>query len=412
MNRFVPDTLLEALARPLAMAAPNGWVYIEVIAPDFRPLFLVLLLFLSGVLAWKARRLLPVIGGLLAFTAVACVPWLMTTGNGRYFIPLLMLCGILCVALVHRLPWTRGLRVSLVLIMVAVQGIAVQQNHPWGPWNAWGLAEWRAPPFYPLELDAEAKEQPATYVTLSAITYSLVAPMFPPESRWINVAWLPGSDPDSPDARRATRVLETADRLRIFMPSMPDQSTPQGRPSPYAEERIGKFLRVHHLAFARGADGCRLLPLRADEAPLRGPVEPRPAHSPGLNTAPVGTTANPYPRSGFWVCEARFEPGPEPDGAVAVDSRQLQALEVLERTCPRLFPGGQKKVLPIPAGVMRHYAGADMKVYVFEGDVYFKYHRALNLVRIGSLAQVLEPGFKMPCDQVPGRSGLPWQRGL
>ena len=36
MNRFIPDSLLEALLRPFAMGAPNAWVYIEILAPDFR----------------------------------------------------------------------------------------------------------------------------------------------------------------------------------------------------------------------------------------------------------------------------------------------------------------------------------------------------------------------------------------
>ena len=36
MIRFLADTWRDALLRPVAMAAPNSSVYIEIAAPDFR----------------------------------------------------------------------------------------------------------------------------------------------------------------------------------------------------------------------------------------------------------------------------------------------------------------------------------------------------------------------------------------
>jgi hypothetical protein len=412
MNRFIPDSLLEALLRPLAMAAPNGWVYIEVIAPDFRFLFLGLLGLLSAAMAWKSRGAPAIIWALAGFTAVAFVPWLITTGNGRYFIPVLVLGGILCVAFVHRLPVTRSLRVTLVLVMIAVQGVAVLQNNPWGPWNAWGLFEWRQPPYYPLELDAQAREQPATYVTMSVITYSLVAPLFPKESRWINLSSLAGAEDATPDLVRAQALLRSAERLRIFLPSMPSSSTFDGRPNAAVVKRIGQFLQLHQLAFARGGEGCRLLPMREQTQGLRGADA---AEAPERTEPEQPDAAKPYPRAGFWVCEGRYAPQAPvaPDTFPPVDPRYLEALTVLERSCPRLFPAGQKKVVPLPSGVLRHYASADMKVYVFtDGTVYYKYHRALNFVSVGTVDKLLAPGFTMSCDEVPGRSGLPWDRGI
>ena len=164
------------------------------------------------------------------------------------------------------------------------------------------------------------------------------------------------------------------------------------------------ILAVHHLRFSETGGGCRLLPLR-DDPTERGEALRQPV-------AAGAPDAEPPQPTGFWICEAAyFEPPPRPEAPV--DPRQLEVFAVLERTCPRLFPGGLQKVTPIPAGLMRHYASADMKVYVFKnGSVSYKYHRALNFVPIGTVEDILDKEFRMRCDQIPGRSGLPWEREI
>ena len=41
MIRFLPDTWLDALLRPVAMAMPDGWIYVETMAPDLRFVFVL-----------------------------------------------------------------------------------------------------------------------------------------------------------------------------------------------------------------------------------------------------------------------------------------------------------------------------------------------------------------------------------
>jgi hypothetical protein len=54
-----------------------------------------------------------------------------------------------------------------------------------------------------------------------------------------------------------------------------------------------------------------------------------------------------------------------------------------------------------------------MKAFVLDnGRVWYRYWRALNANSIGTTDQVLADGFKMDCNQVNGRSGLPWDRAL
>lgn len=55
MIRFLPDTWRDWVLRPLAMAAPDSWVYTEVSAPDFR--FAAATLFAALLLAtWWHRH--------------------------------------------------------------------------------------------------------------------------------------------------------------------------------------------------------------------------------------------------------------------------------------------------------------------------------------------------------------------
>ena len=62
---------------------------------------------------------------------------------------------------------------------------------------------------------------------------------------------------------------------------------------------------------------------------------------------------------------------------------------------------------------MRSYPGSDTKAYVMDdGNVMYKYLRALNAVDVGTVAAVLDDRFRMDCDNIRGRSGLPWERQI
>src|SRR5688572_17858799 len=107
MIRFMPDTWRDAILRPIAMAAPDSGVYIEIMAPDLRFAMIGLLLLIWTMVIWRVKwRPTPTLM-LLVFVVTAFVPWLATTGNGRYFIPILLAAGPLCIALIYHLPYTK-----------------------------------------------------------------------------------------------------------------------------------------------------------------------------------------------------------------------------------------------------------------------------------------------------------------
>jgi hypothetical protein len=393
MIRFLPDTWRDAVLRPLAMAFPDGSVYVEIMAPDFRFVFIVALAVLWLVLArGKGRASAAWI--LLAFTVIAFVPWLATTGNGRYFIPFLLISGPLCIGLLQLTPLSRTFRITLAIAMVAWQGFLIHEVSPWRSYHV----EWGDGPPFDVEVPKEVAAQPATYVTLASISYSLIAPRFHPASRWINISTQAGLADKSPDALRSQALIAAPGPLKVIFPTVPGGQEGETIDAALGEAIDGLLFR-HGLSIEH-LDQCRLM----RSAGLAGMVSSRlsdeAAGRPGVH--------------GFWLCPlARHVSSDHTGQPSAIPHRSEMVFEKLERTCPRIFPPGETVSLRIPAGAVRGYPGSDFKLYVLDdGEVVYKYYRALNPVTVGSADSILDPAFTMNCDKIQGRSGLPWERGI
>jgi hypothetical protein len=401
MNRFEPDTWLAVLLRPVAMAAPDSYVYVEMMAPDFRWVFVMLLLVLlvsmrlrsrggsAGTVAAPGADAGPAaVFVLLAALAVAFVPWLMTSGNGRYFLPGLLIVGPVCVGLAWRLPVTRSLRLTLAAGMVALQAFAVQQS---APWQAWGLAQWKEPPYFQVDLPPEARTEPATYFTMSVISYSLLVPQFHPQSRWINLAAapLPGTSAFN-SARTAAFMAQAQGKLRLVVPVVPGMLTEALLPDAKVSEVIDSQLAPFGLGFAQ-PQACRFLHSRSlASMGLREKTDQRRAEA------------------GFWLCDLRRAP---PSAHPAAYGRRYDAVfAALERQCPRFLPtNGDGPSLALPSGEVRSYLQAEMKVYVYDdGEVLYKYYRDLNPVLVGKAQDILAGRARVDCAAV--RAALPWGR--
>jgi hypothetical protein len=399
MLRFMPDTWREALLRPLAMAAPDAGVYVEIMAPDFRFAFALGLLLLLGVFTLATRRTSgqarPALL-LAAALAIAFVPWMATTSNGRYFIAGLLVVGPLCLALVWLLPITRGARLAAGLLLVALQGFAVQQS---SPWQAWSLAQWKDAPYFEVDFPREMLSEPATYVTMSAISYSLLAPQLPVQSRWMNLANVPAPASGLPDSRRAQSFLAAATpgRLTLLMPFIPGAIRDDGLPTDEVLRVVAEQLAGHRLALSQ-PHSCQLLRSRG----LATMALRREAR------ADIGIAS----RVGFWACRLEYRPGAPVPTQDERPGNYDAVYKQLEKRCPRFFYTGPGS-LAIPGGEVRTYPDSEMKVYVLDsGDVFYKYFRAFNPVRIGSRADVLSGAASMDCNSIRGRSGLPWEREI
>jgi hypothetical protein len=390
--RFMPDTWRDAILRPIAMAAPDAGVYVEIAAPDFRFAVLLLLCIISLVTLRRVRPAATPLTALLLWLAAAFAVWLATSGNGRYFMPALLVAGPACIGLAARLRATPAMRLTIAGGIVLLQGWTIYHNDPWG-W--WGLGKWGNEPFFAVELDEQARTEPATYVTISNISYSLIAPRFSPDARWINISVLPDASVSSSEVRRAHAVLAASRSVKLVVPTRPEYMTANRMPGRELQVVINDMIAGQRLALASPLK-CRMFPSRGLAGTALKQVD--------------ATSADEVAKYGFWVCDLRY-PASAPSRQAAADPEISAVFALIENQCPRVYQPGQTSASRISGGWVRVYPAADIRLYVLDtGKVYYKYWRALNPELIGT-AEQLRAGLKVDC-LIRGRSGLPWEREI
>lgn len=393
MTRFIPETWAEALARPLVMADPSTGVYLEIPAPDFRFAIALLLALWLGALVWKQRaRLDRALLGLVAFIALAFALWETTSGNGRYFIPVLLVVGPLIAALVARLPLSRR-----ALAYIAVGGLSLQavaMKSAWAP-DEWALARWKDS-YFDLRLPDQLAHTPATFITASGISFSLIAPKFDPRSSWISISEARQRNGGEAN-ERIVRLISQNEQAWVIGPRLDFQFNGNGEPRPRTAEAIDAMMAAYGLRLSDPLE-CNFLESRSLP---KIPDDPKSSH--------------PKLLQGFTACRlARTRQTGEVERTAfgALQARAQAVLRKLETICPKFFPpSGNGVAVRGPEDYRRGYGMTDVGAIVRDdGLVYYKYFRALNPVVIGDAAKVLDPGFAMSCDRLQGRYHFPWDK--
>jgi hypothetical protein len=384
MMRFQPDTLGQALTRFFDMAAPDGNIYLEIPAPDLRFAAITLLALLAVVLWRKLPPQRNATFALVATLLVSAAIWLATTGNGRYFMAMIVCAGPLAVALICLLPVTRAFKALLAVLLLAGQVFVVTQQPPW---RSWSMLQWGDGPYFAVELGPEQKDAPpTTYASLSLLTYSLIAPQFPANTRWINLH----TSGDEPRTDAFLRRAAAEGPLKILAPSMPFASLPDGRPTPEMVDALNRLVAPRNL---RVEGRCSYI------------------HSPGMAQIAVSEGREEQPRLGFWTCPVAYREGLVQEAAPAAAPKEvLQVLAKLGEICPRFFPPAVASLRRLPDGWVRPYADAQTRVYVLDnGEVWYHFWRALNPVRVGKASELLAGEVQFDCLGV--RNDGAWRTG-
>lgn len=390
MIRFLPDNWLDVLMRPLDMVSPEGNIYVETQAPDLRLAAAVLLGLAVLLTSARARPDRGPALRLLGLTLLAMAPWLATTGNGRYFTPFLLLLGPLCVGLVRLLPLSRSLKFSSVGLLLLLQAFLIAEASPWGSWS---LLYWRDGPYFQV---AAPPAQPRSYVTITPISYSLIAPQFPAASRWMNLS----APVNSPREREYGRQwLAAAQSLTLVAPSYPSQMRENRQPSPAVLQVFNNMIGPRGLSLVPGAR-CEFLP----SGGLAGMAQRQGAPS----------TPEILKDYGFWLCPLRYDPAaavnPAPPDASDQERELDGVFDAVEKLCPRFFPPGEARTQRVEGAFVRSYV-SDTRVYVTEeGEVLYKFWRSLNPVTIGRRQDVLAGRVTLDCSKIRApnwRSGGP-----
>jgi hypothetical protein len=375
------------------MGAPDAGVYVEVIAPDLRFVFLLSLL-LVGIIFYRRRwKAMPSTWHILALLSAQFALWLYTSGNGRYFIPGLLLVGVASMSLLHRWPATRSLKLTLAIGMCALQGYAVYLAEPF---VGSSYAPWREAPAFPLEISEALKAEPATYVTLSTNTYSILAPRLHSESRWVNLANLQNGLEQDFEGREIKKILSSSKKIIVVMVGVREMLTNYNRLSEEFTMTMNERLRPLHLKFddqacdyLRFNNSSRMNVLNDQSDRAEGVIVP-----------------------GFWFCRITYIEKLPDESAISVFPAEIdRVMKVMDRECHRFFDKNLGLKYRIPEAIMVFYADADMRLFVEKsGRVSYKYFRSISPIYLGQIDEILASQFKFDCQNIRGRSGLPWER--
>jgi hypothetical protein len=197
-HRFIPDSLANALLRPLAIAAPVTMTDDEFAVPDLRYLVLLALaIWMALRWAWRKytrREAVPDVSkgassAWRSFGALGCAflldwtLWLAASGIGRYFIAMACVAGVLAIGLALRLvpakPKVGMYLLAAIFLAQAFElfaGATYRVHVPWGS----------GPPFE-LSVPNELVRQSNLYVTFSEDSLSFLAPFVAPNSGFVSL---------------------------------------------------------------------------------------------------------------------------------------------------------------------------------------------------------------------------------
>lgn len=389
MLRFVPDSWQDGLLRPLLLADPVAGLYTEIHAPDWRFAILALLLLIAA-LAHRKRALLD--GAqwrALVGLTVCFYVWTLISGNGRYFFWGLLLVGPLVVVAARRLPATQAMRNTVIVGALALQG--------WAAWmtyepNVWALRPWAQGPGLAMASQKLA-ERPAVFLTVGAISHSILVPQMHPESRWSNVSGQQDLVPGMREFDQLQTLLASPLPKYGVIRASKQVMTDERQPTPAAWAVIRRALQRQGLVPT--SRPCIFLRVN-------------------LGGLPFELRSLEEQERGFWFCELKGVAKLESNGAAHVPAAPEldDVFSRVEARCPRYFPAGNAVTRTSDDGVVRLYSRSDTGVHINSaGMVYFKNMRALNPTELGTVEDVRAGRFQLDCDRLPGRYLPPWARG-
>ncbi|MCZ2439832.1 MAG: hypothetical protein LC119_06625 [Burkholderiales bacterium] len=370
LDRFVPQSLNDLLLLPWRMLFLEGWVYTEPPAPDIRPLLLLGLMALAtlaGARRFATRgphkhgRELASPSPLAIFFIVALAAWLVTSSNGRYAVPLLLLLGPLVYQLARGLLSDDGAVRILVLVIALLQAahVANAGNPRWAP-QPW------TPAWLPAEVPDTVRAEPALYVLVGRSSESYLAEYAHPDAVFTNPIGLISIATGGPGWDRFVSLRDRyVGRTKVVM---------SGGGGP-GDARTTEALAVYNDLIDRL--GLRLVPERCARA--RFNVDGHTLGPPHLE----GEAHTRHRR--LLICDAETKRASD---AVLAERRAIaeRIMNAYETACPRYFA---------PHGVQtegsrrlwtRLYGRFDLYLMIDwdSGDILYRQDRQATPVRIGS----------------------------
>lgn len=211
-ERFRPADLEAALRFPLNMASGLKNSSFENVAADIRMawLLMLVLIVLAVLLAQRFRAGKGNVSvdrnqlNLWLVLALSVPAWISSSGNIRYAIEILLLLGPAIALMALRVSRYRNI-LGLLVILLPIFGQTVLNTtlndlknglpgqEDWrSKWDSW-QSEW-----FSVTIPSPLDRSPAYYITLQTQAFASFLPLFPKETRFLNLIGFPSLPPDSP----------------------------------------------------------------------------------------------------------------------------------------------------------------------------------------------------------------------
>jgi hypothetical protein len=216
-NRFIPDSLGDALWRPFAMVNPEQMVHEELSSPDLRYAILVVLVGLV-ILRWvwsrygfasKPTITPPMTGSTRVLAAlgfglsVNWILWLRISGNSRYVLTMACIAAAVVIGMLFRLFDSRPkIRVYILASIFVTQAIQLYM----GTEYRWNGVPWGGP-WFDLAISEKLKTEPNLYLTLGTQSNSFLAPFLARGSGFVNLVGGYTLDPASANGVRVKAMI-------------------------------------------------------------------------------------------------------------------------------------------------------------------------------------------------------------
>ncbi len=392
--RFIPDSLLDALVRPFAIAKPAAMIHVESIAPDLRYAVLVVLglLFLAihglgrtkrwGTLADGSTRPPGIETGALALgLLLAWVFWLVSSANGRYFLPMSSVAAVLIAVLLEVLLGARRKLLTYatgLIVLLQLAGVGLGAELRANPVD-WGTG-W-------IDLSGARRLTGETnlYLTVGVQSNSFLAPFLTADSGMMNISGGYALGPEAPGGSKALALIaRNWPRVRVVV----------------EDEQAG---RNPNETLARLVDGpLERFSLRADPRDCEVVAIPNTGFHLRLSEPVPGAHDATRYTSYLLNC------GVQKIAAESDESRARHAdidlvFDRIEDACPKLF--APRRLVTEHAGShwQRFYVNTDLKMWINQGLVaFFEPTRGDDPIYLGSEADWLRGPLRVDCGRKDG----------
>ena len=378
-NRFLPDSVGEALWRPFAMIDPARMIHEELNAPDPRYAILLALVLLF-ILRWVRRRRSQmgsskpsnpalndparVLAALGCGLSLYWILWLRISGNSRYVLTMACVAGAVIVGMLFSLfesrPKLRNYILAGIFVIQAGQ-LYMGTEYRWnGVW--WGG------PWFDVSLPKQLETEPDLYLTLGTQSNSFLAPFLAKGSGFVNITGAYPLDPEGSNGDRVKALVRKfSPRVRVIFPTLKPVKDIEARTvAPKVDGALQWF------GLRADINDCATITVHG----LPPALEIRNDISPGKD---------PQNRDTTYVGTCRVVPDNTDLSALIARRRAVNLVfERVEDACPSLFQPHRVVTVNDGDSWRRMYAATDTTVWVSHGRVRFDQIRSNGVLDLGS----------------------------